>query len=183
MKRKILSLLAAAMMAAVTVVGVSAAQPETAQRPPQITLEERQAAYAMLDSLPENENGYLYNWLTGELTNLDITPRRGYISFVSAGISRSGTLTVHCSGSVSIYEDYEVEMELSLQRSTSSSSGFSTRESWTKTATRIGTTDIEEEADVDSGYYYRTRMQADCVNSYGDTVETLVKNSSTLRVS
>ena len=55
---------------------------------------------------------------------------------------------------------YEIELHYGFERSHDTYETYHAFEA----------TDIEEEADVDSGYYYRTRMQADCVNSYGDTV-------------
>lgn len=177
-KNRRLTILAVLLAASLS---VSASAAPAASKPQGVVATTPAQVAALVDSLPE-EGSYSYDWTTGELTRLTgQEPRLSYLSTVSAGISASGT-TVKCSSSVTIYKGYDVDLDMELQRSSSSSSGFSGVTSWYKAVTSTGTTSLSKSYSVYSGYYYRTEAIANVLNSSGQTIETVIERSSSKKV-
>lgn len=148
----------------------------------QITDAERAEVYAMLDALPANQYGYVYNWVTGDLTEIkNPNARFTYLNAISAGIEDKGSI-VHCSASVSIYTGHEVDMVMTLQSSNSSTSGYENIKYWYKTATKVGTTTMDNDRAVMSGKYYRSSIIGNVLNAKGQVLESATKKSYSVKI-
>lgn len=104
-------------------------------------------------------------------------PRMKYLNSVSAGIGRSGSLAT-CTGTITIFTDYEVKIIVALERSTDGSK-WTKVTSWPGRATAQGIEIVENTYTLTRGFQYRVKTTATVVDSSNVGLETVSAISDT----
>lgn len=107
-----------------------------------------------------------------------ISPQFTYISLLSPGLSINSSGKATCIGNVTLYNNsYSTNLTVQLQKSTSS--GWTTIQTWTSSGTGIAGTEMVEYYYVVSGTY-RVCATSRVYNSSGSLIETQSLYSATV---